>query len=194
MTRRPHGRAFVNPTGPRAWASCDRCGFLYNHHKLRFQFDFAGPVLQNLRFLVCNTCYDKPQDQLKPVILPADPIPINNARPEPYAQDNTDWRVTQDGSFRVTQDDNLRVVQSGEWQSYPILTTSGTGTVATVTYSGITVPIGVTITITGVVPNLYNGSFVVTSSSSGSVSFSSVATGSQISAGTLIIPSLPGTR
>lgn len=190
---RPHGRALVNPTSPRAFGACDRCGFLYNHHKLRFQFDFAGPVLQNLRFLVCDTCYDIPQEQKKPVLLPPDPIPINNARPEPYAQDETDWRVTQDGAIRVTQDGTLRVVQSGEWQSYPTLTVSGTGTVATVTYSGQFVPIGTTVTITGVVPNLYNGSFVVTSSSSGSVSFSSVATGSQITSGTIIIPALQGT-
>lgn len=190
---RPHGRALVNPTSPRAFGACDRCGFLYNHHKLRWQFDFAGPVLQNLRFLVCDTCYDIPQEQKKPVLLPADPIPINNARPEPYAQDETDWRVTQDGAIRVTQDGYSRVVQSGEWQSYPTLTVSGTGTVATVTYTGPTVPIGLTVTITGVVPNLYNGSFVVTSSSSGSVSFASVATGSQITPGTIIIPALAGT-
>lgn len=193
MPTRPHGRAFVNPTSPRAFGVCDLCGFLYNHHRLRWRMDFAGPVLQNLRQLVCERCYDRPQEQKKPVFLPADPIPINNARPMDYTTAETDWRVTQDGSIRITQDDLPRVVQSSQWQSFPTLTTTGTGTSATVTYSGPQVPIGTTVTITGVVPNLYNGSFIVTASSAGSVSFASVATGSQITAGSLIIPALQGT-
>lgn len=194
MPTRPHGRAFVNPTSPRAFGICDRCGFLYNHHRLRWQFDFQGPVLQNLRFLVCDTCYDRPQEQNKPVIIPADPVPIANARPMDYTTAETDWRVTQNSNIRITQDDLPRVVQSSQWQSFPTLTTAGTGTVATVTYSGPVIAIGTTITITGVVPNLYNGSFIVTASSAGSVSFASTATGSQITAGSLILPSLPGTR
>lgn len=105
MVMRPHGKALVNPTSPRAFGVCDRCGFLYNHHKLKFQFDFAGPVLQNLRFLVCDKCYDRPQEQKKPVILPADPIPVNNPRPEAYVQNETSWMTTQDGRIVVTQSD-----------------------------------------------------------------------------------------
>lgn len=89
MAYRPHGRAEVNPTSPAAFARCDRCGFIYNHKSLRFQFDYRGPQLQNLRFLVCAPCYDKPQPQLKPLILTADPIPIINARPEDYNYANS---------------------------------------------------------------------------------------------------------
>ena len=89
MAYRFHGRANVNPNSPRAFARCDRCGFIYNHNQLRFQFDFRGPQLQNLRFLVCSTCYDKPQAQLKPIILTQDPTPILNARPEDYNYANT---------------------------------------------------------------------------------------------------------
>lgn len=109
---RQHGKAHVDPQRPRAFGICDRCGFLYNLSKLRWQFDFAGPVLQNLRFLVCDKCYDKAQEQKKPVLLPPDPIPVANARPMNYTAAETDWRVTQDGSIRITQDDKLRVVQS----------------------------------------------------------------------------------
>ena len=88
MAYRPHGRANVNPSSPRAFARCDRCGFIYNQVNLKFQYDFRGPRLQNLRFLVCDTCYDKPQAQLKPIILTEDPLPILNARPEDYAYAN----------------------------------------------------------------------------------------------------------
>lgn len=89
MSYRPHGRAQVSADSPAAFARCDRCGFIYNHKSLRFQFDYRGPQLQNLKFLVCAPCYDKPQPQLKPLILTADPIPIINARPEDYNYANS---------------------------------------------------------------------------------------------------------
>lgn len=37
-----------------------------------------------MRILVCQSCYDKPQEQLRTVILPPDPVPIMNPRPEDY--------------------------------------------------------------------------------------------------------------
>lgn len=103
MAYRFHGRAKVNPNSPEAFARCDRCGFIYNHKDLKFQFDYRGPQLQNLRILVCQPCYDKPQAQLKPIILTEDPLPIINARPEDYNYANNDYRVTMDGAYRVTQ-------------------------------------------------------------------------------------------
>lgn len=89
MSYRPHGRAKVSSNAPRAFARCDRCGFIYNHSDLKFQFDFRGPQLQNLRILVCKPCTDKPQPQLKPIVLTQDPMPIMNARPEDYYYANT---------------------------------------------------------------------------------------------------------
>lgn len=41
--------------------------------------------LQNLRILVCTqTCLDVPQPQLRTIILPPDPVPVSNPRPELY--------------------------------------------------------------------------------------------------------------
>lgn len=40
--------------------------------------------LQNLRILVCDTCLDIPAIQLKTIILPPDPLPVFNPRPEAY--------------------------------------------------------------------------------------------------------------
>ncbi len=188
MTYRYHGRAEVNPQRPRAFGICDRCGFLYNLHKLRWQYDFAGPVLQNLRFLVCDLCYDKAQEQKKPVLLPPDPLPVANARIINYKDAETDWRITQDGNLRVAQNDELRVVQSSQWNTYTTVTTSGDGTFATVTFVGGTIIPGTTVTITGVAPAGYNGDFVVTNSSAGSISFLSPITGAQTVAGTIIVP------
>lgn len=91
MSYRFHGRANVDPNNPRAFGRCDRCGFIYNQGSLRFQFDFRGPQLQNLRFLVCETCYDTPQAQLKPIIVTQDPTPIINARPEDYVYANSSY-------------------------------------------------------------------------------------------------------
>lgn len=91
---RPHGRASVSSKNPRAFGICDRCGFLYNHDRLQWQFDYAGSGLINKRILVCNPCNDVPQNQLRSIILPADPTPILNPRVENYANAETNFVAT----------------------------------------------------------------------------------------------------
>ena len=86
---RPHGRAIIDPSSPKALGICDRCGFRYQHQDLRWQYDWRGPKLQNLRFLVCQSCIDKPQmNGQRTIILPQDPVPVMNARPEFNVPDN----------------------------------------------------------------------------------------------------------
>jgi hypothetical protein len=63
---------------------------LYNHDRLKWQFDYAGAGLINKRILVCNPCLDTPQNQLRSIILPADPVPIENPRVQDYAAAETD--------------------------------------------------------------------------------------------------------
>ena len=87
---RPHGRASVSSSNPRAFGICDRCGFLYNHIRLQWQYDYAGAGLINKRILVCNDCNDTPQAQLRAIVLPADPVPIQNPRVQDYAAAETD--------------------------------------------------------------------------------------------------------
>src|SRR5215472_6812977 len=85
---RPHPRrASVNPRSPRGWGTCDRSGFITNHEKLAWQFDWRGAQLVNLKILVAPDMLDKPQRQLGTIILPPDPEPILNARPEPYTME-----------------------------------------------------------------------------------------------------------
>jgi len=61
-------------------------------------------VPMNTRLLVCPPCTDvlSPQDQA--YILPPDPEPIFNARPEPYVLDETSWLSTQDGDVITAED------------------------------------------------------------------------------------------
>lgn len=124
------GRARTSARDPRAFGVCDRCSLWYNHFELRWQYDWAGASIINKRMLVCETCYDKPQEQLRAIVLPADPMPIVNPRVEPYAWDEIDRRQIsgyntvspttgipiQQGDTRVTSLDdeptnNTRVTQ-----------------------------------------------------------------------------------
>jgi hypothetical protein len=79
------GRARTSARRPVAQAVCDRCGIWYSHSDLVWQYDFAGVGMINKRLLVCTrTCRDKPQHQLRAIILPADPVPVRNPRTEPF--------------------------------------------------------------------------------------------------------------
>jgi hypothetical protein len=82
---RQHGQAKVNRRKPRAFGVCDRCGFLYNKHDLQWQYEWMGARTQNTNMLVCDRCLDDLQEQLRTVVLPADPTPLANPRPENYA-------------------------------------------------------------------------------------------------------------
>lgn len=80
-----HGRARVDPQNPQAFAVCDRCRMLYNRVDLSWQYQYRGNSLVNIRLLVCARCLDKPHDFARPAILPPDPVPISDPRPDNYA-------------------------------------------------------------------------------------------------------------
>lgn len=77
---RSHAR--TSNRSPRALAVCDRCGGLWNHIDLRWQVEWQGAQIQNLRVLVCPQCYDTPNEQLRTLLIPADPVPVDNPRPQ----------------------------------------------------------------------------------------------------------------
>lgn len=115
---RSHGRARVSSRNPRAFGICDRCGFLYNHNRLQWQYDWAGASLINKRMLVCDTCNDVPQQQLRAIVVPADPVPIQNPRVQNYAAASEDIRTTQGNS--VDLDTGIPVVGGDERQTTPV--------------------------------------------------------------------------
>lgn len=87
------GRARISSKNPQALGICDRCGFTYNHVNLQWQFDWRGSTMQNVRILVCRSCLDVPQEQQRAIVVPADPVPIMNARVENWATAETDYRA-----------------------------------------------------------------------------------------------------
>jgi hypothetical protein len=87
------GRAKTSSSSPRAFAICDRCGFTYNHINLQWQFDWRGPTMQNVRILVCNECLDDPQEQQRAIVVPADPVPIMQARTQDFRTAETDYQT-----------------------------------------------------------------------------------------------------
>jgi len=85
---RPHGRARISRANPEAQGVCDRCGGRYTHKTLRWQFEWAGARLQNRYILVCPGCLDIPQENIRTIVLPPDPRPIANPRPEQFTSDD----------------------------------------------------------------------------------------------------------
>jgi hypothetical protein len=73
--------------------------------------------------------------------------------------------------------------------TYPTATASGDGTTATITFTAspsITYVVGETITVAGVTPSGYNGTFKITGSSANSISYANATTGAQTVAGTVL--------
>lgn len=87
------GRARTSSSNPQAHAICDRCGFRYNRVDLNWQYDWRGAALQNVRILVCNTCMDTPQEQLRAIVVPADPVPIDQPRTQDFAKAETNYQT-----------------------------------------------------------------------------------------------------
>jgi hypothetical protein len=100
---RPHPRrTSTDPTSPRGWGTCDRSGFIDNLEKLQWQYEWAGTQLINKRVLVTSDMLDTPQRQLGTIILPPDPLPLRNARPENYTVEEQTFRITESGQQRYT--------------------------------------------------------------------------------------------
>lgn len=117
------GRARVSAKNPQAQGVCDRCGIWNNLVRLQFQYDWRGTALQNLWLRVCDRCLDTPQEQLRAIQLPADPVPVWQPRPENFEAAETDYRTTLSGAIdpltglpisgpqRVTEDGSNLVEQ-----------------------------------------------------------------------------------
>lgn len=59
---------------------------MYNNVDLKWQFDWKfSPRLFNQGVRVCDSCLDVPQQSGRTIVLPIDPIPVDWALPEVYA-------------------------------------------------------------------------------------------------------------
>lgn len=111
------GRARIDSRSPSAAGQCDRCGFLYSFSHLRWQMDYSGAGIYNKRILVCEKCYDTPQQQLKVIVIPPDPLPVLNARPPDYVNAETNYRVTS-GQNTVDPVTGIPIIQGNTRASY----------------------------------------------------------------------------
>lgn len=114
MPWRPHPKhATVDPTNPRAWGTCDRSGFIFNHEDLEREYQWAGTTLQDQHILVGSPYSDVPSEFLRAIKLPPDPDPIINARPEPYSIDEGLMPLTTEPGYpgdpgQVVRVDSIR--------------------------------------------------------------------------------------
>jgi hypothetical protein len=73
----------TNPRHPQAAGMCDRCGFVWPLRRLSKQFQWQGAKLIDTGLIVCPRDLDRPFEQYRVLILPGDPIPVTNPRPDP---------------------------------------------------------------------------------------------------------------
>jgi len=105
-----NGRARISARSPVAKGICDRCQFMFTLSDLVWQYQWQGTTLQNKRLLVCNHCLDTPQENLRVIVLPPDPVPVFNPRPERYSEMIPSFITTEDGEFALTAEDGTVLI------------------------------------------------------------------------------------
>ncbi len=108
-----NGRARVSARRPEAKAICDACGFMYSLADLRQRVQWAGVKLQTFNMLVCSRCWDTPQEQLRTIIIPPDPLPVFNPRPERYTTIVPSFVATESSIFAgddLTTEDGVNLI------------------------------------------------------------------------------------
>jgi len=76
---------------------------LYSLRDLNYDYQWAGTRLQNLHIRVCFKCADVPQEQLRSIVLPADPVPVKDPRPEYYGIEVTSFLADPNGPSLLTE-------------------------------------------------------------------------------------------
>lgn len=113
------GRARISARRPQAMGVCDCCGFTFSLADLTPQTQWMGTQLRPTGSLVCTECRDTPQEQLRTIRIPPDPLPVPNPRPEPYSSEVPSYRGTEEGDTRETEEGDIRILETGLPQLYP---------------------------------------------------------------------------
>ncbi|MCB8880129.1 hypothetical protein ACELLULO517_07770 [Acidisoma cellulosilytica] len=154
MSWRQNGRARVSTRNPQAQAVCDRCGFRYNLVDLKWQHDWRGTRLQNLYRRVCTPCLDKPFEHFRPIILPPDPVPVYQPRPDLYAR-QMPYIMTDTQGREITDTNAVFLTASSAPQPPPL--SNANSTVTGVMVDNLSFPLlddqGRTITADGLGPS-----------------------------------------
>lgn len=103
MSYRPQPKYATSDATRGPWTTCDVCGFIWQMCDMQFQYDYlGGSVPQSTGYLKCPKCLDQLNQQRQLIIIPPDPPPLFNTRPENYTVDETNWLVTDEASILVT--------------------------------------------------------------------------------------------
>jgi hypothetical protein len=132
------GRARTSSTNPEAFGVCDRCSQWVQHNSLRPQAIWAGSTLLNINILVCNRCWDRPNETTRSIILPADPTPTINPRVEPFLYDETEGPTQLIGQPVGLQQGGVTPLNNGVHYGVPLIPLSLTsigGNTVTATFS-----------------------------------------------------------
>lgn len=90
MTYRPKGKhVTIDESYPEALGICDYTGFVHLRRDLVQQMEYRGNGLVWTGLYVGKDYADIPNEQQRPPILPPDPIPVQNPRPQ--QQQNIIW-------------------------------------------------------------------------------------------------------
>jgi hypothetical protein len=82
MSFRPKGRHVqIDVNFPEGLGICDYTGFVFNHKDLVKQMEWRGNGLIWTGYMVGRPYLDVPNEQLRPPILPPDPVPLRLPRP-----------------------------------------------------------------------------------------------------------------
>jgi len=95
MSRRQANHVRVDPSNPEGAGECDLCGRWYQLRDLRQQSEWAGTHIYTFNSLRCEECLDVPNEQLRTIILPPDPPPLQNSRVPNFAYEEQTVRVTE---------------------------------------------------------------------------------------------------
>ena len=89
MTNRLSRYGAIDRNNPEASARCDRGGEIRKISELMPEMMWAGDRLVPNGFYCCRFHIDKPNEQSRPSLLRADPVPVRNPRPDIDAQNFT---------------------------------------------------------------------------------------------------------
>lgn len=120
----------IDPDSPQALGICDYTGFVFPKKDLIKQMEWRGNALVWTGFLVGKPFLDKPNDQLRPPVLPPDPVPVELPRlqqPSSVTWSNQtitwsllpvydwiSWSGSEDGIPVATEAQRLAALQLGQ--------------------------------------------------------------------------------
>jgi len=130
MSYRPKGKHVqIDPSNPKALGICDYTGFVFNRNDLVRQMEWRGNALVWTGFYVGKPYIDKPNEQLRPPILPPDPVPVKEPRlpqgsTETFSNNTLPFfsQITlpfnmlgnnEDGALAPTEAERLALLQQG---------------------------------------------------------------------------------